>query len=61
MVRDGLAKKSSEAFLPKHRVKSRRRDRKKVIRVPLFPGYVFTKSDLNPDEHIEILKTVGDF
>jgi len=30
-----------------------------VIRVPLFPGYVFVKTDLNPDEHIEILKTVG--
>jgi transcription antitermination factor NusG len=30
-----------------------------MIRVPLFPGYLFVKSDLNPNEHLEILKTVG--
>jgi transcription antitermination factor NusG len=30
-----------------------------MIRVPLFPGYVFAKTDLNPNEHIEILKTIG--
>ena len=59
VVSDGLAKKSIEVFLPKILVKSRRRDRKMMIRVPLFPGYVFVKTDLNPYEHIEILKTVG--
>ena len=59
VVNDGLEKKSLESFLPKHQVKSRRRDRNTVIRIPLFPGYVFTKSDLNPEEHISILKTVG--
>jgi transcription antitermination factor NusG len=30
-----------------------------MIRVPLFPGYTFVKTDLNPNEHIEILKTIG--
>ena len=30
-----------------------------MIRVPLFPGYVFVKSDLHPDHHLEIVKTVG--
>ena len=30
-----------------------------MIQVPLFPGYVFIKSDLNPYEHIEIVKTTG--
>lgn len=59
MVSDGLFKKSMDAFLPKIKVKSRRRDRKLMIRVPLFPGYIFVKTDLNPTEHIEILKTVG--
>lgn len=59
VVNDGLTKKSLEAFLPKHQVKSKRRDRNTVIRVPLFPGYVFIKSDLNPEEHLSILKTVG--
>jgi len=30
-----------------------------TIRVPLFPGYVFVKSDLTPVEQLEIVKTVG--
>ncbi len=59
MVNEGLIKKSIEVFLPKIQVKSKRRDRKAMIRVPLFPGYVFVKSDLNPHEHLEIVKTVG--
>lgn len=59
VVNEGLAKKTLDVFLPKITVKSRRRDRHKMIRVPLFPGYVFVRTDLNPYEHIEILKTTG--
>ena len=59
VVNEGLIKKSIEVFLPKVQVKSKRRDRKVMIRVPLFPGYLFVKSDLNPNEHLEIVKTVG--
>ncbi len=59
VVNDGLLKKSLEVFLPKIQVKSKRRDRRVLIRVPLFPGYIFIKTDLNPYEHIEIVKTVG--
>lgn len=59
VVHDGLVKKSLDVFLPKVLVQSKRRDRKKMIRVPLFPGYLFVRTDLNPPEHLEILKTVG--
>ncbi len=59
MVNEGLIKKSIEVFLPKIQVKSKRRDRKAMIRVPLFPGYLFVKSDLSPYKHLEIVKTVG--
>lgn len=59
VVNEGLIKKSLEVFLPKIQVKSKRRDRKVMIRVPLFPGYLFVRSNLNPYEHIEIVKTVG--
>ena len=59
VVNDGLIKKSFEVFLPKIKVPSRRRDRKAMIRIPLFPGYVFVKTDLNPLEHLEIVKTAG--
>lgn len=58
-VNDRLLGKSIEVFLPKALVRSKRVDRKKMIHVPLFAGYVFVKTDLNPNEHLEILKTGG--
>ena len=59
VVFDGLEGKRLETFLPKITVMSKRRDRRKKIRVPLFPGYIFVKSDLNAYERLEIVKTVG--
>ena len=59
VVNDALVKKSFEVFLPKILVKSRRRDRRLMIRAPLFPGYLFLKTGLQSAEHIEILKTGG--
>jgi len=59
VVFDGLNRKSLETFLPKITVMSKRRDRRKKIRAPLFSGYVFIRSDLNPLERVEIVKTVG--
>jgi len=59
VVSEGLALKAQDVFLPKILVKSRRRDRKLMLRVPLFPGYVFVKTDLNPYTQLDILKTVG--
>jgi transcriptional antiterminator NusG len=59
VVNEGLIKKSMEVFLPKVQVRSKRRDRKMMIRVPLFPGYLFVKTNLDPTEHLEIVKTVG--
>lgn len=59
VVNDGLGKKSIEVFLPKVTVRSKRRDRKTMIRVPLFPGYLFVKTDLTPPSHLEIVKTAG--
>ncbi len=58
-VYDGLCRKSIEAFLPRIEVMSRRRDRRKTILVPMLPGYVFVLSDLDPERHLEILKTAG--
>ncbi|RLB90044.1 MAG: transcriptional antiterminator [Deltaproteobacteria bacterium] len=59
VVFDGLEKKSLETFLPKVTTLSKRRDRRLKIRIPLFPGYVFVRSDLNPHERLEIVKTIG--
>lgn len=59
VVSDGLFKKSMEVFLPKIKVRSTRRDRKAMIHIPLFPGYVFIKTDLHPHTHLEVVKTAG--
>lgn len=59
VVHDALSRKSTEVFLPKIQVKSKRRDRNIMIRVPLFPGYIFVQTDLKPEHHIDILKTAG--
>ncbi len=59
VVNEKLLKKSLEVFLPRITVRSRRKDRKAMIRVPLFPGYVFVRTDLDPREHLEIVKTTG--
>jgi len=59
IANDGLIKKSIKVFLPKILVRSKRRDRKVMIRVPLFPGYLFVKTDFDPYRRIEILQTIG--
>jgi transcriptional antiterminator NusG len=59
VVLNGLKKKLIEAFLPKMQVMSRRKDRRKMIMVPILPGYVFVHSDLNLYQYWDILKTYG--
>jgi len=59
VVNDGLLKKSIEVYLPLVTMRSKRRDRKVMIRVPLFPGYIFVRTDLHPNSHLEVVKTAG--
>lgn len=42
VVRDHLIAKAITAFLPLRRIYSARKDRVKIIEVPLFSGYLFT-------------------
>ena len=58
-VFDGLMGKTLEAFYPKIQTMSRRKDRRMKIMVPMLPGYVFVRSTLAPEEHLNILKTAG--
>lgn len=58
-VYDGLRGKSIDTFLPRIQVMSRRKDRRKKILIPMIPGYVFVRTDLHPEEHLQILKTTG--
>ena len=59
VVLNGLKKKFIEGFLPKMQVMSRRKDRRKMILVPILPGYVFVHSDLNLNQYWDIIKTHG--
>lgn len=54
-----LKNKGIESFLPQMLVNSRRKDRRKKILVPLFKGYIFTKTVLSPEKHLEIVKSAG--
>ena len=38
---------------------SRRRDRRKKIEVPIFPGYLFVRTVLDNYQHVKILQTPG--
>jgi transcription termination/antitermination protein NusG len=59
-VCDGLALKSLHAFLPKIEAWSRRKDRRKKIRLPMFPGYLFVQLPTADNQaRIDILKTAG--
>lgn len=58
-VYDGFYGKAIEAFLPRTLVMSRRKDRRKKILVPLLPGYVFVRFDMDSETYWNIIKTVG--
>ncbi|MRR17107.1 MAG: UpxY family transcription antiterminator [Deltaproteobacteria bacterium] len=55
----GLIKKNLESFLPEMEVWSKRKDRKKKLSVPLFPGYLFVCAALDNETKLAVLKTSG--
>lgn len=56
----GLVQKSFSVFLPKMEVWSKRKDRKKKIQVPMFPGYLFVELySLENRIKLDVLKTAG--
>jgi transcription antitermination factor NusG len=54
-----LIAKSFECLYPQMEQWSRRRDRRKRILVPVFPGYLFVRTLLDNYEHVKILQTPG--
>jgi transcription antitermination factor NusG len=57
VVREQLATKNIDAFLPTITRWSRWKDRKKKIDWPLFPGYCFARFD--PENALPVLKCTG--
>mgnify|MGYP001047069255 CR=1 FL=1 len=54
-----LRQKGFEAFLPTLVVPSRRQDRRLLLTVPLFPGYLFVRTELIPTNFYEIVQVPG--
>jgi transcription antitermination factor NusG len=54
-----LDQKSIESYLPLVECWSKRRDRRKKIQIPLFPGYVFVRAVLDNYANVNILRTPG--
>lgn len=54
-----LQQKHLEPFLPLHECWSKRKDRRKKLSLPLFPGYLFVNTVLDNHTHVEILKVPG--
>lgn len=59
VVAQSLQSKEFNVFLPTVEVKSRRRDRRKFYRKPLFPGYLFVETLMLPEDYVAIRKTPG--
>jgi transcriptional antiterminator NusG len=58
-VSQQLSAKGFSAFLPEMSVWSKRRGEKRLIRVPMFPGYLFVHDVMDKASYIEILKARG--
>jgi transcription antitermination factor NusG len=56
-VATGLRNKGLEEFLPLYQSRRRLSDRYKTVDLPLFPGYLFSRLDL--DHRLPLLTTVG--
>jgi len=54
-----LEQKSIDCFLPLMEGWSKRKDRRKKIAIPLFPGYVFVHTVMDNYTNVNILKTPG--
>ena len=59
LVHVGLHQKQFEVLNPTYQALSIRKDRKKMLTRPIFKGYIFIRALLNPEYHLQILKTPG--
>jgi len=59
LVQVGLHHKQFEVLNPTYQALSIRKDRRKVLTRPIFNGYMFVRTLLKPECHLEILKTPG--
>jgi transcriptional antiterminator NusG len=54
-----LIQEGMTTFLPEMERWSRRKDRKKKVSYPIFPGYLFINMELNGSSRLKVIKTKG--
>src|SRR2546427_5736627 len=59
LVHDQLVGKGFQSFLPTMKTWSKRKGQRRVIAVPMFPGYVFVHHAVDKFSYVEILKARG--
>src|SRR5437867_5305137 len=59
LVHDQLAAKGFDLYLPKIDQWSRRGGLRHLIRVPMFPGYVFLRAAMDKASYVDVLKARG--
>jgi len=59
LVERALKNKKFEVFNPTYQAWSQRKDRKKRLTKPIFNGYMFLRTLMTPESHLEVLKTLG--
>ena len=59
MVHDQLASRGFHVFLPRVKVWNRHGAGRKLVSLPMFPGYLFIRHSMDKTSHVEILKSRG--
>jgi transcription antitermination factor NusG len=59
LVHDQLMGKGMRPYLPTMRTWSRRAGVRRLIPVPMFPGYLFIRCEMDKDSYLEVLKSRG--
>ncbi|MBI4169192.1 MAG: NusG-like protein [Acidobacteria bacterium] len=59
LVHDQLVARGFESFLPKINVWSSRAGLRRLIRRPMFPGYLFLRHAMDKDSYLEVRKARG--
>ena len=59
IAKKNLENKNIKSLYLTYQTLSKRKDRKKTLTKAFFPGYMFIKTELNSEIHVEILKSIG--
>ena len=59
LVHDQLIGNGFSVFLPTIKTWSRRKGTRRVVEVPMFPGYLFLRHAIDKRSYVEILKARG--